>query len=60
MAGAIKQMRSSSSPGMGGLPAALYLLGPEPFGKCLKIVFEYHLERGILHRPRRHLAITLL
>ena len=59
MAEAIKHMRSSS-PGMDGLPAAFYQLDPETFGECLRIVFEFQLERGILLRSQRHSAITLL
>ena len=60
MAEAIKHMSSRSSPGMDGLPAAFYQLDPETFGECLRIVFEYQLERGILLPSQRHSAITLL
>nr|CCA27975.1 pollike protein putative [Albugo laibachii Nc14] len=58
MAEAIKHMRSRSSPGMDGVPAAFYQLDPETFGECLRIVFEYQLERGN-YRPNALLCVDV-
>lgn len=60
MAIKIKHMRSNLSPSMCGLPASLKQLDPETLGECLKIVFEYQLERSILLRSQHHSATTLL
>nr|CCA18946.1 AlNc14C60G4409 [Albugo laibachii Nc14] len=60
IAEAIKHMRSNSSPGLDGIPAAVYQVDPETFGECLKIVFEFQLKHGSLLRSQRDSAITLL
>ena len=60
MCEAIKHMRGHSSPGMDGLPASFYQIAPVIFGECLRIVFDYQLERGILLQYQRPSAISLL
>nr|CCA18940.1 AlNc14C60G4403 [Albugo laibachii Nc14] len=58
MEGEIKRMRGHSSPGMDGLPAALYQLAPGIFGECLQIGFADQLRRGSLLRSQRSSDIT--
>ena len=48
LAGAIRHMKASSSPGMDGLTAGFYQVAPDVFGECLAIVFNDRLQRGEL------------
>ncbi|KAF1321893.1 putative Pollike protein, partial [Globisporangium splendens] len=60
LADAIRHMKATSAPGMGGLTAGFYQVAPDVFGECLSLVFNDQLRRGVLPPSQRKSAVVLL
>ncbi|KAH9101839.1 hypothetical protein AeMF1_021544 [Aphanomyces euteiches] len=59
-ADAIRSMSPEKSPGVDGFTAKFYQLDPQLFGKILRVVFQYQLQRGELLKFQRQSATALL
>lgn len=60
LAASTRKMPAHSVPELDGFTAAFYQIAPGVFAECLKIVFNFHLARGVLLPCQRQSAVSLL